>query len=65
MSNGGKKRPPPSHTKEQFILVKSPDGTPKEDLKKEIIKALDEEPLDLFPPKKSKDLVIVVKNEGW
>lgn len=67
MTNGGKKRPPPSHykDKEHLIIVESPDGTPKEDVKKEIAKALDEEPLAAFPPKKSEDFVIVVKNEGW
>jgi hypothetical protein len=65
MANDGKNRPPPSHHKEQFLVVESPAGTTKEEVKKEIIKALDEEPLDAFPPQKPKDYVIVVKNEGW
>jgi hypothetical protein len=60
-----KKRPPPSHYHDDGIVVEAPHGTPKQDTVNEIVKALNEQPDDLFKNKRSKQLVIVVKDEGW
>ncbi|MEI9978881.1 MAG: hypothetical protein WDN23_07720 [Edaphobacter sp.] len=60
-----KKRPPTSHYNDEGIVIEAPTGTPKEDIVKEIQKALAERPMDMFAGKKSKQLVIVVKDEGW
>jgi hypothetical protein len=60
-----KKRPPPSHYNDEGIVVDAPHGTPKQDIVNEVVKALNERPDELFKGKKSKQLVIVVKEEGW
>jgi hypothetical protein len=65
MSSEKKKLPPPSHHQENCIVIQVPTGTKKEDIEKQIHTALAEQPENIFATRKSKELVIVVQNEGW
>jgi hypothetical protein len=65
MSNEGNKIPPPSHHEENYIVIQVPIGTKKQDIEKQISAALAEQPDDIFAKRKSRELVIVVQNEGW
>jgi hypothetical protein len=55
---------PPSHYKEQHIVVAVPDGTPLEVIEKQIHNALVEQPPDIIIRNRSKELVIVLQHEG-
>ncbi len=65
MSSEKKKLPPPSHHEENCIVIQVPKGTNKQDIEKQIHAALADQPENILAKRKSKELVIVIKNEGW
>jgi hypothetical protein len=65
MSKEGKKPTVPSHHEGKYIVIQVPPSTPKKEIEKQIHDALAEQPQDVFASSISKELVIVVQEEGW
>jgi hypothetical protein len=65
MSDEGKRLPQPSHHEGKYVIIQVPPSTPKKDIEKQIHDALAEQPQDIFARSISKELVIVVQEEGW
>jgi hypothetical protein len=65
MSDLEKRLPRPSHHEGKYIVIQVPPSTPKKDIEKQIHDALAEQPQDIFTSRISKELVIVVQEEGW
>jgi predicted nucleotide-binding protein len=59
-----KKKPAPSHHLENAIIVQVPTGATKQDIENQIRAALAEQPDNILATRKSKELVIIVQNEG-
>ena len=65
MANEEKKPPPPpSHHSEQNIVVQVPHGASISVIEKQIHEALAQQPEDFLRKRKSRELVIVVQDEG-
>jgi hypothetical protein len=64
MSDEKRKLPPLSHHQENCLVIQVPTGTSKLEIEKQIHAALAEQPENIFAARKSKELVIVVQNEG-
>jgi hypothetical protein len=65
MSDEGKRLPQPSRHEGKYVIIQVPPSTPKKDIEKQIHDALAEQPQDIFARSISKELVIVVQEEGW
>ncbi len=64
MSDEKNKLPPPSRHQENYIVIQVPTGTKKQEIEKQILAALAEQPENIFANRKSREVVIVVQDEG-
>jgi hypothetical protein len=56
--------PPPSRHEGRYIVIQVPPKTSKEAIERQIHDALNEQPQDIFAASVSREVIIVVQEEG-
>jgi hypothetical protein len=66
MSEEKKKGPPPAPSRHEgrYIIIQVPPKTSKDVIEKQIRDALNEQPQDIFAASVSREVIIVVQEEG-